>query len=162
MQQQTLTYFQSRREDQATPTDEQWRPSCVHAEERLDVCQWLAELRALYMSMRHLPATVTAAPHLTDGLFLPDADTCFKRDSMCVGDDLVNYLNVGSAVHCWQLCVSERAAVVDEEDGNGQLACDCFTYREEDQKCFLKKDARGFEKHANRVSGPRACAAAAN
>jgi hypothetical protein len=47
MRNQVMEYFRARKEDQPLQADELRRRPCTAVEERLEVCQWLEELRAL-------------------------------------------------------------------------------------------------------------------
>jgi len=143
-------YFKSRKEDQTTPDREQRHPLCLTFEERVEVCQWMEELRAIYLNMDPLPAGVTVSPTFSDGLFAHPS--CFRTDEICVGTDIVSFRGVTSAAHCWRLCASERE--------HGKLVCDCFTFRDSDNRCFLKKDVQKYAPHADRVSGQRVCESA--
>jgi hypothetical protein len=47
MRKKVMEYFRARKEDQPLKADELLRRPCTAVEERLEVCQWLEELRAL-------------------------------------------------------------------------------------------------------------------
>ena len=143
-----VDYFRSRKEDQAMPTDDRF--SCLDYEGEVETCQWLEELRRLYVEIEPLPFGVTISPLLTDGLFFEDA--CFLNSTICQGTDVKQYIGALSPQECWQLCADERGP-----NGVRDYPCDCFTFRPTDGSCFLKKGIERFDPMPNRISGERKC-----